>query len=300
MKRIFNFFTRKPTVVVRTDGGICSQLDFYAYGMELEQRGCNVYYDTFWFDTCGMDVNKEQVRMYDLERAFPEIKTRHCTQKMSKWYRRLKKRHAVLTPDVKRSMYISGYAADRHQMFVKHIDFFRQRFAPVDAHLCADVIDKMSQSQACAVHVRRGDLSQFDAAYGFPPSADYFLRAIEFVKTYNKDVTFYFFSDGMDWVQGEVIPKLPRGTKYEIIDKFGADKGYLDLYMISNADYIISSQGTLGAYAALLSKKNPVLIMSKCRYDIIRNFDNCVCINEDVKQEILHKKTTPGMIKPKI
>ncbi len=281
---------KKTPVIVRTDGGICSQIAFYAYGLELESRGFDVSYDLNWFKSYALDTNGQHRRIYSIEQAFPNIHTKECDIKQWRWLRKWRRHSGIFAKDVKKATYVSGYPTDRTLLFIKHLEFFRNNFAPIDSQLCENMISRITAFPSCAVHVRRGDLSGYNPAYGFPPSVDYFIQAIEFIKSRNKDVTFYFFSDEIDWVQAVVVPKLSLDTKYALVDSFDSDKGYLDLYTMSHADYVVASQGSFGIFAALLSKKQPLLIMSRYNQNILDHYPNCMYINEDIKQKQLQEK----------
>ncbi len=272
------------SVIVRTDGGICSQIAFYAYGKELETRGFNVLYDTSWFDEYGMDCEGTQQRNYDLERAFPSLFVRHSSPEMNKLFRAAYNQSDLESSSVKAPAYVGGYPKDRETLFFKYVEFFREHFHPVDANLCEGMLQKIAAGPSCAIHVRRGDLSQFHEAYGYPASAEYFVKAIEIVKSYNKNTTFYFFSDGMDFVRNDIVPRLGADTHYELMDSFGADKGYLDLYLISKADFIIVSHGSLGTFGKLLSVKNQLMISPRYISNIMNNYPNCIFINDGIRE----------------
>ena len=44
-----------------------------------------------------------------------------------------------------------------------------------------------------AVHVRRGDLAEYNIAYGYPVTINYFVEAIKYIKEKTIDPVFYFF-----------------------------------------------------------------------------------------------------------
>lgn len=58
------------------------------------------------------------------------------------------------------------------------------------------------------------------------------------------------------------IPWLPKQTKYKICDQNGSEKGYLDLYLISNAKSIIASQGSFGNMGKELNTNSDLLFVS--------------------------------------
>lgn len=44
-------------IIIRSDGGICSQIAFCSLGYYLEQKGYKVKYDLNWFKQYGKDMN---------------------------------------------------------------------------------------------------------------------------------------------------------------------------------------------------------------------------------------------------
>ena len=61
-------------VIIRVDGGICSQIAFVSLGLWLSKNfGVVVQYDLSWFSEYGKDMNGVFVRNWDMEDAFPEL-----------------------------------------------------------------------------------------------------------------------------------------------------------------------------------------------------------------------------------
>lgn len=56
------------------DGGISSQIAFWALGYELELHGFNVKCDLSWFRENGLDADWKQVRNFDFCKALPNLK----------------------------------------------------------------------------------------------------------------------------------------------------------------------------------------------------------------------------------
>ena len=167
-------------------------------------------------------------------------------------------------------MYIDGYPQERSYLIpLKYSAFFKRHFAPKefdnkDSSIYA-LLESIKTSNSCGIHARRGDLADFDPAYGYPASKEYFLKAINAINTLHKNVVFYFFSDEPKWVVENIIPYL-RGVSYKICAENGSDKGYLDLYLLSWCKYIISSNGSLGVFGKFLSQReNTQLYMCKFR-----------------------------------
>ena len=195
------------------------------------------------------------------------------------------KKYRILADDVGKfspPMYVDGYP-ERYSYFIKYRDFFIKNFVPGDIYKIKDILHEIESCNACAVHVRRGDLSGFDKVsypgYGAPCSVDYFLRAIKImISICDKQPKFFFFSDEPNWVKDNIIPKLDKDVEYYVCEKNGSDAGYLDLYLISKCKQFICSIGSLGFFGRALSRNNGYLITPISRVEFANAFDNCVIL----------------------
>ena len=255
-----NVFT--PKVVVRMDGGICSQMHFFLIGQLFHKKGWCVEYDLSWFKN-GKDLTGCFERNFDLLKLFPNLKFEKASYLTLKIYsflfncendyfsdKKLSLTYLNLIPPV----YLSGYYQDPLSLYT--VDF-KQYF-----HVSEDILNERNllvlnniqkYENSVAIHVRRGDLSQYLEAYGHPASIHYFYEAISyFNKKYNE--CFYFiFSDEPEWCRAHLVEELPIDNKYQIVDVNGSDKGYMDLVLISKCRHKIASKGSLGKYGSLLS-----------------------------------------------
>lgn len=265
---ISNFFSnknKKPLIVSHIDGGICSQIYFYSRGKYLEELGYNVKWDLSWYKKEKIiHPNDYSTRNFELTKAFPDIKIK----KASKFEIRKCKKNVINTDEnnnkivdiVKPNSYLVGYS-DRNPY--PYLTFLQKNFKPDKLEF--DEQNKMwfelinKDTNSCGVHVRRGDLSTPNLAYGIPPTAEYFIKVIEFLHEKNSDISFYFFSEELDWIKDNIIPKLSSDIKYHIVNANTASRGYLDLFLLSRCKYIIGSHGSFGAVAQMLSE-NSILI----------------------------------------
>lgn len=251
-------------VVLWTNGGISSQMNFYARYKYFEELGYNVKFDMKWFDDFNkVHPNDSYTRNFDLLKAFPSIKISIANESEIKTCKennyintdeiKAKGLESKLVEFVKPNTYITGYSIKRSAS--DYWDFFRERFNPELDEKNKKWLNLILEDDknSCGVHVRRGDLSTYNEAYGDPVPADYFISAIKFLYNKNPNMSFYFFSEEVDWIRDNIIPYIDKEIKYHIVDANNAGTGYLDLFLLSKCKYIIGSQGSFGRFAYNLS-----------------------------------------------
>ncbi len=278
--------TKQKRAIILTDGGFCSQIAFYVLAKHLEEKGYEVKFDLSWFKNNGMDLNNVFTRDYVIDKAFSNLKFEIATEDEIK---KLKKHHIhidgfkyleKLLPE----MYISGYPEERTQLIGKYKDYLINNFNPVDKDEVENIVKEVQNCNSCAVHVRRGDLSNYAQGYGSPCDKEYFLKAMDIIASLKKDPVFYFFSEEPEWIKENIFPY----TKYncKLIDKNNSSKGYLDLYIMSNCKSVIASQGSFGNFAKVLSKNEDMLLITPYFRDYIsNNFKNVIVFNTQFQKE---------------
>jgi hypothetical protein len=91
----------------------------------------------------------------------------------------------------------------------------------------------------------------------------YFGDAIRYMLNISNDFCFYFFSDGLDYVQDVLIPSVGVDFKYKLVSNT-QENGHYDLLLISKCKHQITSKGSLGKMGALLGMcDDKVVVLSK-------------------------------------
>lgn len=298
--------TEKDLIVVRVDGGICSQINFialgYAVGKALGGK-VRVKYDLSWFRDNGKDFNGRFVRNWDFPATFPDLPVEEATEEE---IAAVKRRRALDCSEISDLAYITAPAY--LEGYPKGCfnrpgcrELFSKGFRPALDAASAAVADEIAAGPACAVHVRRGDLSVASLAYGVPCSPKYFSKAIKIVRALEPKVKFYFFSDEPDYVRNELLPALPPDVNGRIVQGNGSDKGYLDLALISKCGYVVASIGSLGIYGAFLG--GGTLVTPKYSLECLQAMDNVIYLNEDRELIALRQRKDerrsvfPGIVK---
>lgn len=253
----------RPWIFIEMDGGICSQMHFYMVGRMLEARGAEVVYELKWFDECGRDMDGRFERNFDLTKLFPNLPVRVSGSRLrSLLYRKSFPRALdwfdrgadhLMWLDTRGPAYFLGYFHDTEELYGP---LFRETFSIDPSVLDAAnrrVLSEIESAPAsCAVHVRRGDLAVYSEVYGSPATPGYFLEAVRAVREADdRGIRFFIFSDEPDWVRKSLLPLL-AAEDVTVCDINGSDRGWCDLALMSRCRHHITSQGSLGKYAALL------------------------------------------------
>lgn len=272
----------EPYYVVRIDGGISSQIDQYVIGLALfraKGEKTKILYDLTWYKEYGMDLNNAFVRNFDLLRMYPDLEFvevspflrriyYNCFRYDGEW-RSYKSIDVSQLPSA--PLYLDGYGYTVSAQQLKQIYctdailHLRNPEQILSGESLAVYHQIMKMEKSIAVQVRRGDM----AMAGFtshPVSPQYYIEAMRM--NCFQDGFFFFFSDEMQWVRDEIIPLLGENIQFQLVDINGSDRGYMDLFLCASCKHIISSQGSMGAKAAMLGgKTGSVLIMPEFRYD---------------------------------
>lgn len=261
-------------VLVRMDGGICSQMHFYLIGNLFRKKGLKVKYDLGWFVHEGFDMNGLYVRNFDLLKAFPDILFEKASRVECFLYKAFEYqndyndlnnpfKYTTLYPPV----YLTGYYRDPLKIYEDIPLLFKRNITVLDFNnqQMLSIIEQKTPS--VAVHIRRGDLASFNFAYGDPVSSSYINHAIDFVENKVGKSFFFIFSDEPEWVKNQLIRHLRFEENYLVVDINGSEKGYMDLFLIAACNHFITSKGSLGKYGAFLSNQGGIITVFDDEYE---------------------------------
>lgn len=277
---ILKLFVNKNLVIVRIDGGICSQMIQFAFGQLLIEKMTKskttvLKYDLSWFKDCGWDLLHKDKRNFDLEKLFPYLTIQKATEKEIKVYKEFFNTQItdfnelckMQAPLCLNSYY--DFPSDCYVETLRKIYTFNNISLDNENKRMLEVIKSFSNS--CGVHVRRGDLANQEIAIksGYKSGicdTDYFLNAIKIMYEKYHVIKFFFFSDDINYVKQILLPEINKlnNIKIEIIDINTPENGYKDLLLLSNCNHQIASVGSLGLTAYILNNnKEKVLITNK-------------------------------------
>lgn len=266
-----------PYVIVYVDGGICSQMHQYLLGRYYAEKGYHVAYDIGWYARNGKDNNGIHSRIFEFPQLWPGLPIEIASSEMVAFYSRVfpAKRNGMHFPlPITPPIYLQGYY---------FFDDEREYGAMYQRYFDVKSAVKMEKSSLitdwpgtkCAVHVRRGDLAQMNDVFYGKVTVDYFRQAISFVTNHFENVKFFFFSDGIEWVE-ENLFEFYKDFPYVLVR---GNCAYEDLNLMAHCDCFISSQGSAGKFAAMMNGKG-LLIVSGDPHDVVwmERFNNTLVI----------------------
>ncbi len=261
-------FERKPFVIVLVEGGLASQITRATLGKMFEEKGFNVKYQTEFYKSQGYDLFHVERRDYILDKCFSDVQIDVASPKEIEKYKNFydyeSNKHGRIKSieewNVKRPIYLSGYSSDFLMDFNRCPDFFDiekiKNILGINARKIYTLLEINRQNKVLnvGVHVRRGDMVQL-GYYWDVPTGKYFVEAINKVKdeNTNRDICFFFFSNGFDFVESEILPQIDN---IDVILVDNNEFEYEDFYLLCQCDVQVESQGTWGPLAYICNK-NP-------------------------------------------
>lgn len=254
----------RPKVIVYMDGGICSQLHVYLCGEFYRRANLKVAYDVYWFEKNGRDLDGRFERNLELEEMFPDLLFKPLSGRKSWFYRKffsVPNQQGLLPKpgSIRKTTYLGGFyhlfPTDEYKAMFQNCYGVKRHF-DIPVHIPQPV-----DGTSCAVHIRRGDLANRDAAFyaanpWYKPLPDkYFFDAIQYVSEHYKNVCFYLFSDELDWVELNLCPKIT--APYQLMR---GNMAFVDLALLSECDVVIGSQGSFGGYGARLNGSSDLFL----------------------------------------
>jgi hypothetical protein len=129
---------------------------------------------------------------------------------------------------------------------------------------CKEMRDKILNSDSVSLHIRRGDYITNKNANSFHGvlSMEYYSKAIDLLSKEFKDLTFFIFSDDMDWVKSN----FKIQNKIEYIDFTAGEKNCFDLYLMSLCKHNIIANSSFSWWGAWLNKNENKKVIAPNRW----------------------------------
>ena len=152
-------------------------------------------------------------------------------------------------------VFLDGYwQSEKYFEAIKPI--LQREFTVKEAYITnlQPLTNTIHNSQAVAIHIRRGDYTnrKLLAVHGVLPLS-YYTAAIEQLKATHSNLTFYIFSDAIQWVKDN----WNFGTTPVQYASLQTTSVLHDFYLMQQCQHFIIANSTLSWWAAWLSTTNP-------------------------------------------
>lgn len=126
------------------------------------------------------------------------------------------------------------------------------------------VLQAIEDTTSVSVHVRRGDylLSENENTFGNICTLDYYKKAVDYLKNRSEELTWFIFSDDIDWCM----------KHFDFIDNkqfVVGNRGklsYLDMYLMSKCKYNIVANSSFSWWGAWLNKNPNKIVIAPNRW----------------------------------
>jgi hypothetical protein len=158
--------------------------------------------------------------------------------------------------------YVGGWHSEKYFVDIKEdvLNTFQFNLNKIgDKNL--EMLERIKSYKSVSVHIRRGDFldSNNYGTLGGVCTLNYFLSAIEKIKTLVENPHFFFFTNDRSWVKANF-----HGADFTLVEINEGTDSWKDMFLISNCSHHINSNGSFSWWSAWLNKdKNPIVIVPK-------------------------------------
>ena len=232
--------------VVRFAGGLGNQMFQYAFGKKLMLHGCDVVFEMNWYKP-----DRSRTRPFVLDKFHTKVKKGSFSQSC---------------PMIRegRSSVIGKYKGYNFSGYWQNPKYYEGTLPILKKEFCVKeefytdeflkLREEISNCNAVAVHVRRGDFMNCDF---YTMTMDYYSKAIEFITVVKKVDRIYVFSDDMEWCK----------ENFKDVT-FVSSVNYLDLELMKHCKHFIIQGNSSFSLWPIYLNDNPermVILPSKSR-----------------------------------
>jgi hypothetical protein len=272
-------------VIIKVTGGLGNQLFQFAMGVAIEETlGFQVKYDLCEYKFGGY-------RKFDLDKFVCDLKiatgveierNNNVFQKIKfkifqflgfpfglkglKYYLERNFQYDEKVFDLEDDIYLSGYWQSEKYFLNHRIEILeRIKISDSDSPQNMTYLRQIRTSNSVSIHVRRGDYISNSQTNSIYASCDlgYYEKAIQFLSSQLEDLTFFVFSDDMEWV----TTNFSKFDRMIFVNVNLGDTAFEDLKLMSNCKHNIIANSTFSWWAAWLNQNsNKIVITPKVWY----------------------------------
>jgi hypothetical protein len=267
---------------IKLAGGLGNQMFQYALGRALsEKTGLPLYLDIAWyyhipstdtqrtfdlncFDIKGNIFRSDDVSPFSFHRIkFLEKVMRKLSQKkllpLKELFVEEKPGFDERVLAFNQKKYLDGYWQSP-KYFQEIREILLKEFSLTDLNeFDHKMISKMNDSQSVSIHIRRGDYvsNEYAKSVHLVCDRNYYDLALEKIKSIDRDVKLFFFSDDPAWVKEEF-----GNLDIEVIEG-NDDRPWVDMHLMSQCKHHIIANSSFSWWGAWLSEREGQTIAPK-------------------------------------
>ena len=112
------------------------------------------------------------------------------------------------------------------------------------------MLEQIRSCNSVAVHVRRGDFQQSSHRFHYLLTADYYRRAMAFMKERLEDPQFFWFSEDFDWIH----ENFRNEKEFHFVETKTEDADIDDVMLMKNCRHIITANSSFSWWGAWLNE----------------------------------------------
>jgi hypothetical protein len=170
------------------------------------------------------------------------------------------------------TFYVGGWHSEKYFAGIKNdvLSTFQFNLKKIgDRNM--EMLQRIKSQNSVSVHVRRGDFldSNNFGSLGGVCTHNYFLSAIEKIKTLVENPHFFLFTNDRSWVRTNF-----SGSNFTLVEiNEGADS-WKDMFLISNCSHHINSNGSFSWWSSWLNRENNAIVIVPKNFLVNRHFED--------------------------
>lgn len=177
-----------------------------------------------------------------------------------------------LVPSKGIKFYVGGWHSEKYFLEIKQkiLETFQFKFERVGFDNL-ELMQQLQNTTSISVHIRRGDFMDKNNynKFGAVCTLNYFLVAIEKMKTLVKKPHFYFFTNDNEWVGNNF-----SNQSFTVVNINTGENSWKDMYLISNCTHHITSNGSFSWWSAYLDKNKDKIVIVPKNFMVDKHFED--------------------------
>jgi len=268
-------------VIIWFGGGLGNQMFQYALYLNMKKKGLNVKGDLSYYNNHKCHNGLEIQKIFNLEiENIPR-------------YKQVLYRYLISPKIYKLGLFFLNSIIDNNVLIEKYHDrfydfdkssikyakgfwqsekYFQSTFKDILSsykfpELCGrnkSIAELIIATQSISIHIRRGDYhsSKNINRYMILSETEYYRKAIEYAESQIKDLTYFVFSDDIEWCK----TNLCLENKIYFIDWNKMEDSFIDMNLMSQCKHNIIANSSFSWWAAWLNRNNNKIVIAPSKW----------------------------------